>query len=45
MVDMVLIYTTRVRCKREVAREEVAFSLKHHWRFFESEILELQGFS
>jgi hypothetical protein len=41
----ILFYTTRVICKGELTMEEVVFSLKHYWRFVDSEALELQGLS
>jgi hypothetical protein len=41
----VLFYTTRVVCKGQMTMEEIVFSLKHYWRFVDSEALELQGLS
>lgn len=41
----VLFYTTRVICKGRMTMEEMVFSLKHYWRFVDSEALELQGLS
>jgi hypothetical protein len=41
----ILCYTTRVICKGELTMEEIVFSLKHYWRFVDSEALELQGLS
>jgi hypothetical protein len=41
----VLFYTSRVICKGQVTMEEIIFSLKHYWRFVNSEALELQGLS
>ena len=41
----VLFYTTRVICKGRMTMEEIVFSLKHYWRFVDSEALELQGLS
>jgi hypothetical protein len=41
----ILFYTTRVICKGELTMEEIVFSLKHYWRFVDSEALELQGLS
>ena len=45
MACFVLFYTTRVICKGQMTMEEVVFSLKHYWRFVDSEALELQGLS
>jgi hypothetical protein len=42
---LVLFYTTRVVCKERLTMEEIVFSLKHYWRFVDSEALELQGLS
>jgi len=41
----VLFYTTWVICKGQLTMEEIVFSLKHYWRFVDSEALELQGLS
>ena len=41
----VLFYTSRVICKGRLTIEEIIFSLKHYWRFVDSEALELQGLS
>ena len=41
----VLFYTSRVICKGRLTMEEIMFSLKHYWRFVDSEALELQGLS
>ncbi len=41
----ILFYTTRVICKGELTMEEIVFSLKHYWRFVDSQSLELQGLS
>ena len=41
----VLFYTTRVIGKGRMTMEEIVFSLKHYWRFVDSEALELQGLS
>jgi hypothetical protein len=41
----VLFYTSRVICKRRMTIEEIIFSLKHYWRFVDSEALELQALS
>jgi hypothetical protein len=41
----VLFYTARVICKGQLTMEEIIFSLKHYWRFVDSEALELQGLS
>ena len=42
---LVLFYTTRIICKGRLTMEEIIFSLKHYWRFVDSEALELQGLS
>jgi len=41
----VLFYTSRVICKGRLTMEEIIFSLKHYWRFIDSEALELQALS
>jgi hypothetical protein len=41
----VLFYTSRVICKGALTMEEIIFSLKHYWRFVDSEALELQALS
>jgi hypothetical protein len=45
MASVVLFYTSRVIYKGRVTMEEIVFSLKHYWRFVDSEALELQGLS
>jgi hypothetical protein len=42
---LVLLYTSRVVCKGRLTMEEVIFSLKHYWRFVDSEALELKALS
>jgi hypothetical protein len=42
---LVLFYTSRVICKGRVTMEEIIFSLKHYWRFVDSEVLELKALS
>jgi hypothetical protein len=42
---LVLFYTSRVICKGRMTMEEIIFSLKHYWRFVDSETLELQALS
>jgi hypothetical protein len=42
---LVLFYTSRVICKGRMTMEEIIFSLKHYWRFIDSEALELQALS
>jgi hypothetical protein len=42
---LVLFYTSRVICKGRLTMEEIIFSLKHYWRFVDSELLELQALS
>jgi len=41
----ILFSTTRVICKGQRTMEEIVFSLKHYWRFVDSEPWELQGLS
>jgi hypothetical protein len=41
----VLFYTSRVICKGQMTMEEIIFSLKHYWRFVDSEALELKALS
>jgi hypothetical protein len=45
MASFVLFSTSRVICKGRLTMEELVFSLKHYWRFVNSEALELQGLS
>jgi hypothetical protein len=40
VAGLVLLYTARVLFKGKVTMEEIGFSLKHHWRFLNSELLE-----
>ncbi len=40
MASFVLFYTSRVICKGRLTMEEIIFSLKHYWRFVDSEALE-----
>ncbi len=42
---LVLFYTSRVICKGRMTMEEIIFSLKHYWRFVDSEALELKALS
>src|SRR6266508_2516399 len=42
---LVLFYTSRVICKGRLTMEEIIFSLKHYWRFVDSEALELKSLS
>jgi hypothetical protein len=42
---LVLFYASRVICKGRLTMEEIIFSLKHYWRFIDSESLELQALS
>jgi hypothetical protein len=42
---LVLFYTSRVICKGRLTMEEMIFSLKHYWRFIDSEALELKALS
>jgi hypothetical protein len=41
----VLMYTSRVVCQGRLTMEEIIFSLKHYWRFIDSEALELKALS
>ena len=41
----VLMYTSRVVCKGQLTMEEIIFSLKHYWRFVDSEVFELEALS
>jgi hypothetical protein len=41
----VLLYTSRVVCQGRLTMEEIIFSLKHYWRFVDSEALELKALS
>jgi hypothetical protein len=41
----VLMYTSRVVCQGRLTMEEIIFSLKHYWRFVDSEALELKALS
>jgi hypothetical protein len=45
MAGLALLYTARVLFKGRVTMEAIVFSLKHHWRFVDSEPLELQALS
>ena len=42
---LVLMYTSRVVCQGQLTMEEIIFSLKHYWRFVDSEPLELKALS
>jgi hypothetical protein len=42
---LVLFYTSRVICKGRLTMQEIIFSLKHYWRFVDSEALELKALS
>jgi hypothetical protein len=42
---LVLFYTSRVICHGRLTMEEILFSLKHYWRFVDSEALELKALS
>ena len=41
----VLFYTSRVLCKGRLTMEEIICSLKHYWRFVDSQPREFQGLS
>jgi hypothetical protein len=45
LAALVLLYTARILCKGRVTMEEIVFSLKHHWRFLDSNDLELHALS
>ena len=45
LAGLALLYTARVVCKAKVTMEEILFSLKHYWRFLDSELLELSALS
>jgi len=45
LAGVVLLYTARVLCKGRVTMEEILFSLKHDWRFLDSELLEFHRLS
>jgi hypothetical protein len=45
MGRLVLLYTSRVITKGRLTMEEIIFSLKHYWRFVDSEALELKALS
>jgi hypothetical protein len=45
MACLVLFYTSRVICKGQLTMEEIIFSLKHYWRFVDSEAFELKVLS
>jgi hypothetical protein len=40
LAGLVLLYTARILCRGHVTMEEIVFSLKHHWRFLNSNDLE-----
>jgi hypothetical protein len=42
---LVLFYSSRVVCKGRLTMEEIIFSLKHYWRFADSDPLELKALS
>jgi hypothetical protein len=42
---LVLFYTSRIICKGRLTMEEIILSLKHYWRFVDSEALELKALS
>jgi hypothetical protein len=39
---LVWFYTSRVLCKGQTTMEEIIVSLKHYWRYVDSEALGLQ---
>jgi len=40
LAGIVLLYTACILCKGRVTMEAMLFSLKHHWRFLTSDLLE-----
>jgi hypothetical protein len=42
---LVLFSTSKIICKGRLTMEEIIFSLKHYWRFVDSEALELKALS
>jgi hypothetical protein len=42
---LVLFSTSKIICKGQLTMEEIIFSLKHYWRFVDSEALELKALS
>ena len=40
MGSFILFSTSRVVCKGRMTMEEIVLSLKHYWRFVDSEVLE-----
>jgi DDE superfamily endonuclease len=42
---LVLFYASRVICKGRLTMGEIIFSLKHYWRFIDSEAFELKALS
>jgi hypothetical protein len=45
LVALVLLYTARLLCKGRVTMEGIVFSLKHHRRLLNSELVELDALS
>jgi hypothetical protein len=45
MGSFVLLYTSRVVGKGRLTMEEIIFSLKHYWRFVDSEAPDLEALS
>jgi hypothetical protein len=45
LAALALLYTARVLFKGQVTLEEILVICPHHWRFLDSELLELQGLS
>jgi hypothetical protein len=45
LAGLLLLYTARFCLRGRVTMEEIVFSLKHHWRFLSSELLELHALS
>jgi hypothetical protein len=45
LAGLILLYTARVLFKGRMTMEEILFTLKHYWRFLDSELLEFHGLS
>ncbi len=43
LAGLILLYTARVLFKGRMTMEEILFTLKHYWRFLDSELLEFHG--
>jgi hypothetical protein len=45
LAGLVLLHTARLIFKGRMTMEEIVISLKHHWRFLNSEPVELHALS